>query len=90
MSTDSEDRRIDTKGRVTIPKSIRERLNIEAGERVDIEIEDGAVVIRPQISRDEFIATMDGCITEENRRESATPTDPEELKADWTSDLPDS
>lgn len=90
MSTDSEDRRVDTKGRVTIPQSIRERLNIEAGEHVDIEIEDGAVVIRPQISRREFIDTMEGCITSETRRESAEPISPEELKADWTSDLPDS
>lgn len=89
MRADAEDRRLDSKGRVTIPKAIRERLNLDAGERVDIEVEDGMIVIRPQISREEFIATMEGCITAETRRESAKSTSPEELKADWTSDLPD-
>lgn len=89
MSIDSEKRQIDAKGRVTIPQSIREQLNLDAGEHVTIEIEDGTVVIHPQISREEFIATMTGCITAETRRETAEALTPRDLKADWLSDLPD-
>ncbi|WP_458190770.1 AbrB/MazE/SpoVT family DNA-binding domain-containing protein [Haladaptatus sp. NG-WS-4] len=90
MSTDDDNRRIDTKGRVTIPKSIRNRLNLEPGEQVKIEIEDGTVVIRPQISRERFIETMQGCINDDTRLKTAESMTPEELKTDWTSDLPDS
>lgn len=90
MSADNEKRQVDTKGRVTIPKSIRDRLNLDPGEEVDIDIEDGTVVIRPRISRSEFIETMEGCITEETRAESAPKLTPTDLKSDWTSDLPNS
>ncbi|MFC7076844.1 AbrB/MazE/SpoVT family DNA-binding domain-containing protein [Haloarcula halophila] len=90
MSSEHDKRRIDRKGRITIPKSIRDRLNIDPGEQVDIDIEDEAVVIRPQISREEFIQTMQGCIDDETRRESAGTLTPEDIKSDWTSDLPNS
>lgn len=90
MSSNHEERRIDEKGRVTIPKTIRDRLNIESGEQVDIDIEDGTVVIRPQISREEFIETMEGCITADTRRKSVAKLTPEDVKSDWTSDLPNS
>jgi AbrB family looped-hinge helix DNA binding protein len=90
MSADNEERRIDTKGRVTIPKSIRDRLNLDPGEGVDIDVEDGTVVIRPRISRSEFIETMEGCITEESRADSSERLTPSDLKSDWTSDLPNS
>lgn len=89
--TDSDKRRIDSKGRVTIPEGIRRRLALEAGEHVEVDVEDGAVVIRPksQVSRSEFVEPMEGCITAETRREPAGSLSPDELKADWTSDLPD-
>ncbi|ARS89621.1 AbrB/MazE/SpoVT family DNA-binding domain-containing protein [Natrarchaeobaculum aegyptiacum] len=91
MGTDTDERRIDPKGRVTIPKTIRRRLALEAGEHVEVAIEEGAVVIRPtsQVSRSEFVETMEGCITAETRRQPAGSLAPDELKADWTSDLPD-
>ncbi len=83
----SERRRVDGKGRVTLPRSVRESLGIEAGEEVTVELDDGQVVIRPQVSREAFVEAMVGCIDEETRDSSANPTDPRELKADWTSDL---
>jgi AbrB family looped-hinge helix DNA binding protein len=84
----SEDRRVDEKGRVTIPQAIRESLHIEAGEEVAVEREDGRIVIRPRISREEFAAELEGCINEETRADDAEPMDPLETKDDWTSDLP--
>jgi AbrB family looped-hinge helix DNA binding protein len=83
----SEHRRVDEKGRVTLPQSIRESLGIEAGEEVTVELDDGEVVIRPQVTREAFVEQMAGCIDGNTRAESVEPTDPRELKADWTSDL---
>lgn len=84
----SEDRRVDEKGRVTIPQAIRESLQIDPGEEVAIEVEDGRIVIQPHVSREELVETIDGCINEETRAADAEDLDPEDLKADWTSDLP--
>ncbi|SDK86313.1 AbrB/MazE/SpoVT family DNA-binding domain-containing protein [Natronorubrum texcoconense] len=88
MSTDGEDRRIDGKGRVTIPQRIREQLNLEPGERVSVGVEEGAVVVRPRVSRSTFIESMRGCITAESKAADAPEVSPGDLKADWTSDLP--
>lgn len=88
MSIDGEDRRIDEKGRVTIPKDVRRSLDLESGETVRVTVEEGRVVIRPRVSRDERIETMKGAITAERKREDAPPMSPEDLKTDWTSDLP--
>lgn len=92
MGTDNGERRIDPNGRVTIPEGIRRCLALEAGDHVEVAIEEGTVVIRPrsQVSRSEFVETMEGCITAETRREPAGSLSPDDLKADWTSDLPDS
>lgn len=88
MSADGEDRRIDDKGRITIPQRIRERLNLEEGERVSVELEDGTIVVRPRVSRSTFIESMEGCITSETKADDAPDVSPEDVKADWTSDLP--
>mgnify|MGYP001772972961 CR=1 FL=1 len=39
--------RVDSKGRVLIPKSLREAVGLREGEWVELEVEDGAVKIRP-------------------------------------------
>lgn len=84
----SEERRVDEKGRVTIPQAIRESLHIDPGEEVEVELDDGQIVIRPRISREEFADELRGSINEETRAEDAAQMDPLEMKADWTSDLP--
>lgn len=88
MGTQEETRRVDSKGRVTIPQSIRESLDLEPGEEVTVELVDGRVVVQPRVSRESFIETMAGCINDETRAEDAEPVDPLEMKADWTEDLP--
>ncbi len=40
------------------------------------------------VSRETFVETMAGCITDETRAEDASPCDPLKLKTDWTTDLP--
>jgi AbrB family looped-hinge helix DNA binding protein len=86
----SEERRVDEKGRITIPRAIRESLQIDPGEEVAVELEGGHIVIRPRISRSELVETIDGCVNENTRAADAESIDPGELKADWTSDLPNS
>ena len=39
-----ENRRVDEKGRVTLPQSIRESLGIEAGEEMTVELDDERVL----------------------------------------------
>ncbi|MDZ7688131.1 MAG: AbrB/MazE/SpoVT family DNA-binding domain-containing protein [Halobacteriales archaeon] len=72
----AETRKIDDKGRVTIPKGVRESLGLEPGEEVRLSVEGGSVVVRPMVSREEFIEEMVGCINEETRREDAEEVDP--------------
>lgn len=88
MAVDEERRVIDEKGRITIPKSIRERLHLEPGEPVEIDVEDGTIRIRPQFSREEFIESMRGRITEASRRADPGDVTPEDVKSDWIGDLP--
>lgn len=88
MAADEERRVIDEKGRITIPKSIRERLHLEPGEPVDVDVADGTIVVRPRFSREEFIESMQGCITAASRRADPGSVTPEDVKADWMEDLP--
>lgn len=83
----ADERRIDGKGRVTLPKAIRERLNLERGEHVEVSVEDGRIVLKPRVSREAFVETMEGCLSDETRASDAPRQDPLDLKADWTSDL---
>lgn len=43
---------ITSKGQVTIPKDVRERLNLRMGDKLDFQIaEDGSIRIRPMSNR---------------------------------------
>lgn len=88
MNTITDNRQLDDKGRITIPKSIRERLNLTPGDHVTINVKDDTVVIRSQISRETFVAEMEGCVNEKTRSGDPPSFHPEDLKTDWISDLP--
>jgi AbrB family looped-hinge helix DNA binding protein len=83
----SADRRIDAKGRVTIPRDLRDRLGLEPGTEVRIEVKDGEIMVRAAVDRTAATERLRGCIDEKSRREDAEPVDPLTLKDDWTSDL---
>lgn len=59
----SEERRVDEKGRVTLPKELRDALGIEPGSRVRIERRGEEISIRPAVSRTGAIEALEGCIT---------------------------
>ncbi|MGY2896163.1 AbrB/MazE/SpoVT family DNA-binding domain-containing protein [Deinococcus sp. UYEF24] len=44
----SQSAKITSKGQVTLPREIRERLGVRDGDRVRFEVEDGQVVLYPQ------------------------------------------
>ena len=71
-----DERRIDEKGRITIPKELRKRLGIEPGDRVSIDVRNEEIVVKPAISRTRAIALLEGCITEATTRKDATEIDP--------------
>jgi AbrB family looped-hinge helix DNA binding protein len=79
----NDERTVDEEGRVTIPEELRGALGLSSGKEVTVERRGDDVVIhaanssdRPTMSAEEFIETMEGYITEENRREDAEDIDP--------------
>jgi AbrB family looped-hinge helix DNA binding protein len=85
----STERRVDPKGRVTLPKEIREQLGIEPGESVEITVDDGHVVIRHGRHHEGSFRSLRGCLTADTKREGAPEMDPLTLKDDWTNELPE-
>lgn len=69
---------VDDRGRVLIPKEIRDRLGLGPGTEARIEVEGDKLIITPPVPPDRFIQQMEGCITE------GEPTlDPVRLKEIW-------
>lgn len=76
--------KVDDRGRVVIPKELREQAGIGPGQDVRVELdEDGRLVIQPVLSAAEFLDRMVGAVNEETRKEDAEPIDPLELKKMW-------
>lgn len=74
----TEELTIDNKGRVLIPKKIRDKLGLQAGGKARLKLENQYIIIMPPVSPEEFIKEMEGCITE------GTPSiDPLKLKKMW-------
>jgi len=73
--------RIDTKGRVTLPKAVREDLGLEPGTEVEVRDEDGRVVIEPERDPEDIIADLERRV--EEPYELASPTaEPDPIAAD--------
>ena len=69
---------VDDRGRILIPKKVREKLGLRPGYTARIEVRDDKLVISPPISPQEFIDQVEGCIAE------GKPTiDPLKLKEIW-------
>lgn len=68
--------KIEERGRVLIPKSIRERTGVRPGEEVEIRIEEGKIVIMPFIDVENFSRELKGCVEKSEIK-------PEEIKGIW-------
>jgi AbrB family looped-hinge helix DNA binding protein len=69
---------VDHKGRVQIPKAVRDKVGLHVGGKARLKIEKENIVIMPPISAEEFIKEMEGCI-----KEGAPELDPLKLKKMW-------
>jgi AbrB family looped-hinge helix DNA binding protein len=69
---------VDSKGRIQIPKAVRDKVGLHAGGKARLKVEKDTVVIIPPISAEEFIKEMEGCI-----KEGEAAMDPLKLKKIW-------
>ncbi len=65
--------RIDERGRVTLPGYIREEMGLYPGKEVNLEKAGKGVLIRPVVSKEVFVQSLEGCITEKNQAEKLDP-----------------
>jgi antitoxin PrlF len=62
-----------TKGQVTIPKAVRERLNLEVGDTVYFDVrDDGSVVL---VARNEPVEALFGMLAGKSKRKAAITVD---------------
>lgn len=54
--------KVDSKGRIVLPKDLRERLGITPGTEVDIIEEDGKAVVEPEDNPEQIIDRMESLI----------------------------
>ena len=53
---------VTSKGQVTIPQEVRQRLGLKQGDRVSFELEDGNTVLKPHRSEDNPFKTFEGAL----------------------------
>ena len=68
---------IDERGRITIPKELRDKMGLNPGDTVYLLANDDSVIIKKAVTLERFIEELCGCITIEGN------IDPLELKEIW-------
>jgi len=67
---------VDSKGRIVLPKEVRERLGITPGTEVEIHEEDGKAVVESEDDPEEIIERMEQLVEETaSERGETTPLD---------------
>lgn len=54
--------KVDSKGRVVLPQSVRERLGIAPGSEVEIHEQDGRAVVEPEDDPEDIVEDLEGLI----------------------------
>ncbi len=71
---------LDERGRLTIPASIRENLNLKAGDKITIEVgPDKIIKLRKTATKEEIFENLVGCI----KISRVKPVSIEEIKSIW-------
>lgn len=79
--------KVDDRGRVLIPKEVRDRLGLEPGSRVLVDADEEGVHLRPAMSREEALSVLLGAISEENAVDRELSGDPLDIKKMWEPDV---
>jgi AbrB family looped-hinge helix DNA binding protein len=58
---------VDNKGRIVVPKQLRNEMRISEGSRVSVQIEKERLVVSRAVDPDEFIAEMEGFVEKGSR-----------------------
>jgi len=67
---------VDSKGRIVLPKEIRERLGITPGTEIEIREEDGKAVVEPEDDPERIIERMERLVEKtSSKRGETTPLD---------------
>ncbi|MFC6993234.1 AbrB/MazE/SpoVT family DNA-binding domain-containing protein [Haladaptatus sp. GCM10025707] len=75
--------KVDSKGRILLPKHLRERLGINPGTEVEITEQDGTAVVQPEKDPEHIISRMNELIDEAaSNRELRTSEDFDEYAQD--------
>ena len=64
------------RGRIVIPKKLRNELNLRSGQILSLERKGAEIIIRPSSNANSFISELKGCI-------KTSGMDPLELKKIW-------
>lgn len=64
--------KVDSKGRIVLPKEVRERLGITPGTEVEIHEKDGVAVVEPEDNPEQIIERMTQLITETSPEKDET------------------
>lgn len=56
--------KVDSKGRIVLPKEVRDRLSITPGTEVDVRTEDGKAVVEPETAPEQIIDRMETLVAE--------------------------
>ena len=67
---------IDERGRVVIPKELREKLGLKPEQKIILELRGDELILKPALSVEDFIVELKGCI-------HGSRIKPEELKRIW-------
>ena len=67
---------LDDRGRVLIPKELREKLGLRPDQRFLVEVRGEEIVLKPTLDAEKFIAELKGCV-------HGSRIKPRELKEIW-------
>ena len=67
---------VDSKGRIVLPREVRERLGITPGTEVEVREKDGKAVVEPEDDPEEILDRMEHLLEEaSSRRNGTAPTE---------------
>ncbi len=67
---------IDDRGRVTLPKEIRRKLDLKKDQNLTVELRNKEIVLKPALQMEEFMSQLRGCV-------KGSRLKPTELKEIW-------